>query len=292
MSLSLAFRMVFVAVGNLLAGAGGPALIETWGGDRAAYAAAGFVLAGLCGAAMLATVWASRSARVEPGVRGLSFRASLRGVVGPGPFRTLGTAYFLQMVSNGANAAMLAYAAQYLLGGGEALVGLFFAVFTVASLAGTPVFAALGQRWGRRAGLVRATWIYAASLALLIAAVPAGEPTLLAAAALAGLGNAGTQLFAFALLPDAVDADRQRTGLAREGLLTGIWIAGEKLGLAAGAAAAGLALGLSGYVGGGATQSGSALVAIAVLFSIGPAILMVASIPLLRRLDIKEDGYG
>ena len=287
----VAFRMAFVALGILLAGAGGPALIQALGGGRDAYAAAGLAMAGLSGCAMLAAVIGARTARVEAGVRGESFSRALLAVARAGAFRRLGFAYFLQMASNGANAAMLAYAAKYLLGAGETLVGLFFGVFTIASLAGTPAFAFAGRRWTKRAGLVRSTWIYAASMVLLLAAVRGGEPALLAAAVVAGLGNAGTQLFAFALLPDVLDAERARTGVAREGVFTGVWIAGEKLGLAAGAALVGLLLDASGFVEGrGASQPAAALTMIALLLSVVPALLMAASALLFTRGEPTENS--
>lgn len=281
----VAFRMAFVAVGILIAGALGPWLIDRWDGDRAAYAGMGLVLALAAGACMLSAFAAASTARVEPGVHGAApLAVQLRGVWAAPRFRSLWSAYIVQMASNGANAAMLAYAARYLLGAGEALVGLFFAVFTLASLAATPAFALLGRRTGRLQGFRQATWIYAASLALLAVAVQGGDAVLLASAALAGVGNAGTQLFAFALLPEVIDADGAVAGIAGEGVFTGVWIAGEKLGLALGAAAAGLVLDLAGFVeGGAATQPPGALAAVLLLFSIVPALLMAGSLAFLAN---------
>jgi Na+/melibiose symporter-like transporter len=276
----VAYRMVFVAIGVLFAGALAPALIGHWGGDRAAYATGGLLMAVTSGACMLAAFAGSASARIEPGVLGGEpLWAQLRACAAARPFRSLAAVYGVQMVSNGANAAMLVYAARYLLDAGEALVGLFFAVFTIASVAATPAFAVAGRRWGKRAGFVRASWIYAGGLALLFLAVRGGDAVLLACAALAGVGSAGTQLFAFALLPDVIDADREATGAAREGVFTGVWIAGEKLGLAAGAALAGLALDLAGFVEGGADgQPPAALAAVLLMFSLVPAALMAGSL--------------
>ena len=52
--------------------------------------------------------------------------------------------------------------------------------------------------------------------------------------ALIGVGYAGCQVFPMAMLPDAAAADAARTGENRAGVFTGVWTAGETLGLALG----------------------------------------------------------
>ncbi len=55
------------------------------------------------------------------------------------------------------------------------------------------------------------------------------------ATALVGVGYAGAQVFPLAMLPDAAAVDAGRTGQNRAGVYTGVWTAGETLGLAIGA---------------------------------------------------------
>ena len=55
-----------------------------------------------------------------------------------------------------------------------------------------------------------------------------------AAVALVGVGYAGAQVFPMAMLPDAAAIDSRRTGSNRVGVYTGVWTAGETLGLALG----------------------------------------------------------
>ena len=52
------------------------------------------------------------------------------------------------------------------------------------------------------------------------------------ATALVGVGYAGAQVFPMAMLPDAAAVDARRTGENRAGVYTGVWTAGETLGLA------------------------------------------------------------
>ena len=67
------------------------------------------------------------------------------------------------------------------------------------------------------------------------------------ATALVGLGYAGVQVFPLAMLPDAAAVDAKRTGDNRAGVYTGVWTAGETLGLALGPALFALVLAIGGY---------------------------------------------
>ena len=68
------------------------------------------------------------------------------------------------------------------------------------------------------------------------------------ATALVGVGYAGAQVFPIAMLPDAAAVDARRTGENRAGVFTGVWTAGETLGLALGPGVFALVLALGGYV--------------------------------------------
>ena len=68
-----------------------------------------------------------------------------------------------------------------------------------------------------------------------------------------------------AMLPDAAATDAARTGENRAGVYTGVWTAGETLGLALGPGVFAIVLAIGGYVsseGGDVAQPGSALTAI------------------------------
>ena len=52
--------------------------------------------------------------------------------------------------------------------------------------------------------------------------------------AVVGIGYAACQMFPLAMLPDVAAADSARTGRALSGSFTGVWTAGETLGLALG----------------------------------------------------------
>mgnify|MGYP000873093474 FL=1 len=111
-------------------------------------------------------------------------------------------------------------------------------------------------------------------------------PLILLAVAVVGVGYAGAQLFPLAMLPDVAAADAARTGQNRVGVFTGVWTAGETLGMALGPGLYGALLALGGYVSStdaAAAQPDSAITAIVVGFSALPAALVLASLLLLRR---------
>jgi glycoside/pentoside/hexuronide:cation symporter, GPH family len=105
-----------------------------------------------------------------------------------------------------------------------------------------------------------------------------------------GVGYAACQMFPLAMLPDVAAADTARTGESRAGTYTGVWTAGETLGLALGPLLYAGVLALGGYVSStdaSAAQPASAHTAIALGFTIVPAALIAVSLLVLRgyRLD-------
>ena len=283
----VSYRMVFVSIGVLLAGTLAPGLVTVAGGGREGYAAMGFGFAVLCGSVMLVSVLGTRRASFTTrSHQALSALQQVRLGIANRPFRVLWIAFVVQMISIAVSTAVLPYFAKYQLGGGEALVTAFFLVFTLATLAAMPVWVALAKRFGKRDAFVLATVLQAAGATCLFWTPNLPLGAFLVGGAVMGAGNAGMQMFPFAMLPDVIDEDRRRTGLNREGAFTGIWVAGEKLGLAIGAAVIGMALALAGFSEGGSAangQPGSALLTIKLGISAGPAAILLLSLVFLRR---------
>jgi Na+/melibiose symporter-like transporter len=100
-----------------------------------------------------------------------------------------------------------------------------------------------------------------------------------------------------AMLPDAAAVDARRTGENRAGVYTGVWTAGETLGLALGPAVFALVLTLGSYRSSTdvddftntAFQPDSALTAIVLGFSLLPAVLIVASLFFLSRYSLDAE---
>ncbi len=277
------WRSIFLSVGFLVAGGMAPSIVQTRGADRDAYALMGIVIGTIAFAGMMTTVVGTSRGRI---IRRTSHaQGSLLAPLKSPAFTWLWLAYVLQMASVGINSASLAYYNKYWLGNGEFKIALIFLGTMTITVLGTPAWTLVARRVGKYRGFVLATVLYAAAMGAFWFAKdsPAG---FWFAVSLLGVANGGQQLFCFAVVPDVIAAERTRTGAAAEGAFTGLWVLGEKIGLALGAGFTGVALHVSGYAESAAavyrSQSPAALFAILVLVSVVPALLLLASIvPLL-----------
>jgi Na+/melibiose symporter-like transporter len=285
------YRVAILALTILVAGASAPAIRDAVGGP-AGYRVMGVVMAVLIVIGSLAAYRGTRHApvgAVEPGAGGL--RDQLRVVAGARDFRLLLTTFVLQALATGVMLAGVDYLADDVLGRPGAATVLFVC-FVGPALLLTPVWGRLGTRVGKQRAYVAASVVLAAGALLAVTARTAPPALVYAAVALVGVGYAGCQVFPLAMLPDAAAVDARRTGSSRVGVYTGVWTAGETLGLALGPGVFALALALGGYrssTSGDAVQPDSAVTAITLGFSVLPAALVLLSLVWLVRYRLDAD---
>lgn len=280
----MAWRIAVLAVTILVSGAGAPALREAAGGADG-YWAVGVAAGVLIGAGTLGSVLGTRGTptATDRSTAG-GARVALAALRGSRPFRSLLAAFVGQAVGVGAMLAGVDYVARVALGD-PALQTWLFAGFVAPALLVMPLWQAVGRRWGKRRGYLGASVVFALAAASLLAARVLPVPALVALAALVGVGYAGMQVFPLALLPDVIAAEERRTGRRWAGVFSGVWTAGETLGMALGPGMYALVLALGGYVSGGGptAQPPSAVTAVLVGFAVMPAVLVLGVLPLLRR---------
>ncbi len=287
----MTWRVALLAFTIMLAGATAPLIRDAVGG-RAGYRAMGVAMALLILVGVLSAYRGTRSAPigvVEAGPGTL--RDQLRIVATARDFRWLLTTFVLQALATGSMLAGVDYLARQVLQDKGASTILFLC-FVGPALVLTPVWARVGGRLGKKRGYVLSSLVLAAGALLLTTARVAPPAVVFAATALVGVGYAGAQVFPLAMLPDAAAVDARRTGSNRAGVYTGVWTAGETLGLALGPALYAVVLATGGYrssTSGDAVQPDSALTAIVLGFSLLPAILTVASLWWLRRYSLDAD---
>jgi Na+/melibiose symporter-like transporter len=145
----------------------------------------------------------------------------------------------------------------------------------------------MARRHGKKRAYFAASLLYAAASLCLRAVRPGGNPLLLyAPIAFMGLAFGAQQLLPFAMLTDVINADSNASGVRREGLLSGLWVASEKAGLAIGPLVAGLTLDATGFIestGASVVQSAGAQDGIRIAYALIPAAVIVLSLALLRR---------
>lgn len=284
----MTWRVAILALTIMLAGATAPLIRNAFDG-RTGYAVMGAVMALVIAAGATAAYVGTRHApvvTVEAGTGSLG--EQLKVVASSANFRVLLLTFVVQALATGAMLAGVDYLAEEVLGSTGATTVLFVC-FVGPALVLTPLWARIGARIGKRQGFTLSSLVLASGALLAGTALVAPSWVVFAAVGLVGVGYAGCQVFPMAMLPDAAAVDAHVTGENRIGVYTGVWTAGETLGLALGPSLFALVLALGGYrssTDGSAVQPDSALTAITVGFSVVPALLVVASLWWLRRYSL------
>ena len=287
----MTWRVAILAFTIMLAGATAPLIRDAVGG-RAGYRVMGVAMAVIIAVGVVSAYVGTRHAPIgaaQPGAG--SLRDQLRIVAAARDFRLLLITFVVQALGTGCMLAGVDYMATDVLDRKGAST-ILFVCFVAPALLLTPAWAAVGTRIGKKRGYLIASLVLAAGALLSVLARSAPFGLVVAAVALVGVGYAGAQVFPMAMLPDAAAVDARRTGSSRVGVYTGVWTAGETLGLALGPGLFALVLAAGGYrssTDGDVAQSDSAQTAITLGFSVLPALLIVVSLVWLARYALDSD---
>jgi Na+/melibiose symporter-like transporter len=286
----MVWRIVFLTLGILVAGGAAPLVVSAAGGGRTGYGAMGLTVGLVIAAVLLVPALGTRWVRSRPGPEPLGLVAAFRTARGNRAFFALLASFVLQAAAVAIMLAAAPYVATYRLGG-YGLTSMLFVCLVAPSAVAVPLWAKAAGRWGRLRCLTFATCGYAVGAVALFPAAGSGSGTAaialtLALCGLLGVCYAALQVLPLALLPDTVHADRARTGQVQSGAFTGLWTAGETVGLAAGPGAYSIALAATGFVSSTlnhpVAQTATARTGILLGFSLVPALLMLLSLPALR----------
>ncbi len=290
----MSYRMAFLSAGILVGGAAAPLLVQAGGGGRKGYAVMGLALGGVCLLTLLGAFFATRRApRLEHVASSLGLREQLRVAAGNRPFFVLLAGYFVQLAALSCLLSAVPFYAKYVLHGNAQTVTILFACLIVPALAAMPFWNLLSRRLGKLGGWVTSISLFALINLTLLTGSPEHARLVYVQVAFLGLAYAGTQLFPFSMLPDTIHADQARSGLRREGAFTGVWTANEKTAMALGALLAGLVLDFMGFVesvpGQVVSQPASAILGVRITMALLPPLLLLLSLPLLRRYDLSPE---
>ena len=288
----MTWRVALLALAILLSGASAPAIRDAVGG-REGYRVMGVAVACIILVGILGAYYGTRRAPVgRVSAAGGTLTEQLRIVAGARDFRLLLTTFMIQALGIGAMLAGVDYMARVVLENRGAST-ILFVCFVGPALILTPVWAAVGDRIGKKRGYVAASLFLATGSLLLVLAQQVPAAVVFIATGLVGVGYAGAQVFPMAMLPDTAAVDAARSGSNRAGVFTGVWTAGETLGLALGPGIFGLVLAAGGYVssrdGVSVDQPDSAVTAIVLGFSVLPALLTVVSLWWLARYSLSPE---
>ncbi|MEE8306289.1 MAG: MFS transporter, partial [Gammaproteobacteria bacterium] len=180
----------------------------------------------------------------------------------------------------------------YIVQGSGVLLFNHVLAMTFASILALPAWGWLGNRIGKRRAYILSSLLYCCTMLTWLVAKPDQDLLIIGRGVLVGLTNTGLLLMAVAMLPDTIEYDFRKTGLRREGIFSGFWMAIEKAGNAGGALVVGVILSLMGFVesaGVPVEQSARALFGIKLAFAIVPTVLLLTSLFILRHYPLSEE---
>ncbi len=289
----MSWRVAILAVAILVSGAVSPIVTKQFGGGIPGHRAMGVFVAVLILVGTFGSFFGTRGAPVgkvlpsEP-----SFAAQLRVVRGNRPFRLLLICFVLQAAGIATMLAGVSYFATQILESPDTGATLLFACFVGPALLVMPLWTRIGQRVGKLRAYVYASLLFAAAAALIALAPVLPAAGVYVLTGLVGSGYAGQQVFGMAMLPDCIAFDAQRTGRRQAGVFTGLWTAGETLGMALGPGVFAVLLAVFGYVssssGEAAVQSGTAKIGVLIGFTLVPAVVVASALIGLRGYDLDE----
>ncbi len=246
----MSFRVFFIAIGQVSSVAGTAWLIATFGKNMHGYAVMGVVMAAATAAVMLASYFGTAKAPFSPPPPKptMPFGERMKMLAANRPLVLLIGSKFAQYVSIAvASTTKLLFMLNVLKIGYEGIVQLSLAqnLFQAACV---PLWLMMARRVGKKAALIVAHLVLiGAYMSWLLTGPGITVFDVWLRGALTGIGGGGVVLMGVAMLPDAMELDRQRTGLQREGTFSGLYAIVEKGAYAVGPAIIGVYLALVHY---------------------------------------------
>jgi glycoside/pentoside/hexuronide:cation symporter, GPH family len=280
------WRVAVLAFAILASGALAPLIVEQTGGGLTGHRWSGlFVGVLIVIGAVGSYLGTRRAASHQAGESEPDLRSQLRVAAANRPFRALLLCWIVQAVGIGTMLAGVQYFAGHVVGAASGTTFLF-AAFVGPALLVMPLWTRVGRRYGKPRALVAASLLFTVGALALLTAPALAPAAVYLVVGIVGCGYAGQQVFALAMLPDCIAHDTARTGRRQAGVFTGLWTAGETLGLALGPGLYALILQLFGYAssstGEAAVQDDTARLGVLLGFTVAPAVLIGAGTLFLR----------
>lgn len=291
----MSYRIGFALGGLLIGATAAPLLVEWFGGGRAGYSKMSIIIGAFCGLSMLTVFFVSKGIALRGHApETTSLALNLRLAMTNRPFFILVVTYILQISAISTFLAAVPYSVVYLSSGSAGDAGVIFLALMSAAIMATPVWSWAAIRFGKKPCYLSAILLYSVVSLVMALRIDAGLNWLpFGFAFLLGVPFGAIMMIPFSMLTDTIQFDTGMTGLRREGIFTGLWMAGEKAGLAIGPLIMGTILSFTGFMpsldGATVQQSRNALLGIQLALSLVPAIIMLSSVAVLRFYSITED---
>jgi len=292
----LSFRNAFLALGLIIAGALAPKIVDYVTQDLGGTPREGYEWMGWFLGAVIAgsTIWVflgtARAAGKAATEQSVSLLEQVRIAWANKPFVVLISANIVQYISAGIGYAGGIFFMAYGIGLGSEVynvIAIWIVIISVASIAAMPLLVWASARYGKMHVYKWCLILYALSIQPYWFATPDSMWIVWLIAVAIGLFNGGFILMSFSVLTDTINFDRERTGISREGALSSIYSAVDKVGNAVGSAIFLAVLAVLGFVesadGSFPEQSDAVVRGIMIFYIIVPAVLHAGSIFILNR---------
>jgi len=277
-------------LGCLVAGACAPLLVDLFGGGRNGYFGMGVSLAAIMSASMLVTFSQSKEPPRRVHAEKITLKQMSQALITNKAFFVLTVTYVLHMIGGAVISTALAYYVTYILVKDTSLLAGIFLLMFGASVVTIPLFLAIGRKLGKHTSFSLCLLISIAAASLFFFLDSSTDvKTAYSAGFAIGFAEGAIQAYAYAMLADCLRQGDQRQGA----LLSGVFIAFERMALASGSLLAGTTLAIAGLVetvDGTVIQPDSALLGIKFSMTVVPITLnfiALLTFSLYRNFDSK-----
>ncbi len=284
----MAWRVAFMAAGlSISAFAGG--FVQAVGGGIGGYRTMAWVYGAICLATMLTTVLTTGKIAAHPGDgERLSLAAQVRLVAANRRYLRLLLVCFAQKLGEGVGYGSFAYFCIYVVHQPLSAIGLVVLASTAGQVMAQPLWLRASRRVSAPTLYTVGVLLWCLNLLLWLLMKDASPLWLIPLGLQAGSAAGGFLMVTLGMLSNAMAADARETGVNREGVYSGVWLACEKLAFALGALVVGVLIGLFGFVesagGAGARQTPMAVLGIAITYCGVNMLVYLGSILAVRRV--------
>ncbi len=285
----MSWRVVFMAVGlSISAFAGG--FVQAVGGGIKGYQTMSWVYGGICLVTMLSTVAATGRVVTAPGAsERLPLLDQFRMVAANARYLRLLLVCFAQKLAEGIGYGSFAYFCIYVVHQPLSAFGLVVLASTAGQVLAQPFWLKASRRWSPPTLYTIGVLGWCVNLILWLAMKDQSPLWLIPLGLQAGASAGGFLMVTLGMLSNAMAADAAETGVNREGVYSGFWLAIEKFAFAMGALVVGVVLGLFGFAesanGVHVHQTPTAVLGIALTYCGINMLVYLASIVAVRRIS-------
>lgn len=294
----ISFRNAALAIGLVIGGALAPKIValvaESGGSPREGYEWMALIVGGvIAGSTLWVFFGTARAPQSTATLKTIGLIDQLKIAWNNKPFVVLITANIVQYISAGIGYAGGFFFFAYSMRLGFDVfnvIPIWIIIISAASIASMPLLVWAAAKFGKMPVYKWCLILYALSIQFYFLADAESMWIVWLIAAAIGLFNGGFILMSFSVLTDTVNYDRIKSGISREGALSSIYSAVDKVGNALGSAIFLAFLSVIGFVesndGSLPEQNESVLQWIAIAYIVFPALLHSGSILILNRYKL------